>query len=115
MIRYCLLAIFWLSPTNADAASAAPPEFEKNVLPILQAKCLRCHGEKQQAGKLDMRTPAAMLRGGNTGPAYKPGNSTSSLLIELIEFNEMPPKKSDVPRVTKPELQLLREWIDSEK
>jgi hypothetical protein len=34
------------------------------------------------------------------------------LLIELIHFNEMPPKK-EMPRVTKEELELLRKWIDA--
>ena len=90
-----------------------PIDFEKAVLPMLEAKCIRCHGEKSRKGKLDMRTPELMLEGGNTGPAYVPGNSKKSLMIELIHFNEMPPKKVE-PRMTAEEFDLLKAWVDSQ-
>ena len=54
----------------------------------------------------------SMLTGGVTGPAIQPGNAQKSLLIELIHFNEMPPKK-ETPRIKKEELELLRTWIDA--
>jgi len=97
----------------ARAAEPAPPavDFKREVLPILEAKCISCHGAKKQ-GKLDLRTRDAMLKGGNTGPALEPGKPDKSLLIELIHFNEMPPKKSK-PRVTADELKLLKAWIET--
>ncbi|MSU44332.1 MAG: hypothetical protein EXS22_09925, partial [Pedosphaera sp.] len=58
------------------------------------------------------RSLDSMLTGGESGPAFKPGNAEKSLLIELIHFNEMPPKK-ETPRVTKEELELLRKWINA--
>lgn len=91
--------------------AADQPDFQRDVLPIFEAKCLRCHGEKKDA-KLDMRTMDALLTGGVTGPALKPGHAQKSLLIELIHHNEMPPKKA-TPRVTKEELELLRRWINA--
>ena len=47
----------------------------------------------------------------HTGPAFQKGNARKSLLIELIHYKEMPPKKES-PRVTAEELDLLRRWID---
>jgi hypothetical protein len=97
------------------AESGAPdraPSFEKDVLPIFEEKCIRCHGAKRRGGKLDMRTVEAMLEGGDTGPAFQKGNSRKSLLIELIHYKEMPPKK-ETPKVTAAELELLRKWIDT--
>lgn len=96
----------------AENRPAKAPDFGTDVLPIFEAKCLRCHGAKRRDGKLDMRTVAALLAGGVSGPAIKPGNAQKSLLIELIHFNEMPPKK-EPPRVTRMELELLRKWIDA--
>lgn len=93
------------------ARSAERPDFRREVLPIFETKCLRCHGEKKQDAKLDMRTVDALLTGGVTGPAIKPGNAQKSLLIELLHYNEMPPKR-EKSRVTKEELALLRRWID---
>lgn len=92
--------------------ATASPDFQRDVLPIFEAKCIRCHGAKKRDGKLDMRTMEALLAGGVSGPAIKPGNAQKSLLIELLHYNEMPPKK-EAPRVTKEELELLRKWINA--
>lgn len=92
-------------------AKPAPIDYERDVVPLLKAKCIRCHMPKKAGGKLDMTTMAAMLKGGSSGPAIEPGKADKSLLIELIHFNEMPPKKTQ-PRVTKEELKLLKTWID---
>ncbi len=97
---------------GADDKPAPAPSFREDVLPILDAKCVRCHGAQRRDGKLDVRTIEAMLTGGVTGPAIKPGNAKKSLLIELIHYNEMPPKRA-TPRVTKDELDLLRRWVDA--
>lgn len=91
---------------------AATPDFQRDVVPIFEEKCNRCHGAKRHGGKLDMRTIEALLIGGDTGPAIKPGNSKKSLLIELIHYKEMPPKK-ERSFVTADELELLRRWIDA--
>src|SRR4051812_18825513 len=76
MRPYAFLAVIaplsaaWLLPAGAAGpampASAVPPGplFSRDVLPVLQAKCLSCHGgEKQKAG-LDLRSKAAALKGG---------------------------------------------------
>jgi hypothetical protein len=96
----------------ADDTRQVAPDFKKDILPIFQEKCIRCHGGKKRGGKLDMRSLEALLTGGDTGPALKPGNAKKSLLIELIHYKEMPPKK-ETPVVTSTELDLLRQWIDS--
>lgn len=96
----------------AGAADPAMPDFKKDVLPVFEEKCIHCHGAKRKGGKLDMRTMEAMLEGGDTGPAFKPGNAKKSLLIELIHYKEMPPKKKGV-HVTPQELEMLRHWINS--
>ncbi len=96
----------------ADGASDLAPDFQKDVLPIFDAKCIRCHGGKRRGGKLDMRTMDSLITGGESGPAIKKGNARKSLLIELIHYKEMPPKK-ETPTVTQGELELLRKWIDA--
>ena len=108
------LLFFSLAEENvlAEDKPEAAPDFKKDVLPIFEEKCLRCHGAKRRGGKLDMRTLEAMLEGGDTGPAIKPGNAKKSLLIELIHYKEMPPKK-EKNFVTPAELELLRRWIDA--
>ena len=109
-----LLLLSSLAGVNARAEDKpqAAPDFQKDVLPVFEEKCIRCHGAKHRGGKLDMRTLEALLGGGDTGPALKPGNAKKSLLIELIHYKEMPPKKKG-PFITPTELELLRHWINS--
>jgi hypothetical protein len=97
--------------TQAVDVAEEKPEFQKHVLPILEAKCMRCHGARRRDGKLDLRTLESIRQGGVSGSAIKPGDATKSLLIELIHYNEMPPLKEQ-PRVTPAELKLLRTWIE---
>jgi len=108
------LMVCGLAPASvgADDKREAVLDFQRDVLPIFEAKCIRCHGAKKRDGKLDMRTLEALLAGGVSGPALKPGNAQKSLLIELLHYNEMPPKK-ETPRVTKEEITLLRNWINA--
>lgn len=103
-----------LATGNATAADKRETalDFQRDVLPIFEAKCLRCHGAKKRDAQLDMRTMDALLKGGVTSPAIQPGNAQKSLLIELLHYNEMPPKK-ETPRVTKAELELLRKWVNA--
>jgi hypothetical protein len=110
-----VFAALSLAPASNILAEDAPasPDFSEQILPLLSEKCIRCHGEKQKGGQLDMRTVESMLKGGVSGSAFKPGNSEKSLMIELIHFKEMPPKKDRGPRVTPEELLLLKAWIDA--
>jgi hypothetical protein len=116
LVCFLLISVVALSAFAAESdpapAKAGGPDFKKEVLPILEAKCLDCHGAKKKDGKLDLRTRDAMLKGGNTGAAIEPGKPDKSLLIELIHFNEMPPKKTK-PRVTADEMKLLKAWIEA--
>src|SRR5260370_42077108 len=68
--------------------------YETEVRPILKTHCLKCHGEgpKIRAGfRLDSR--AAVLRGGELGPAVSQGEPEESRLLQAIRYEdlEMPP------------------------
>ena len=95
-----------------DDKKPAPVDYKNDVAPMLDAKCVRCHKPQKADGKLDMTTRAAMLKGGISGPAIAPGSPDKSLIVELIHFNEMPPKNVKI-RVTKDELKLLKAWIEA--
>src|SRR6476659_971074 len=72
-----------------------PVDFEKDVQPLLAAKCFSCHGEEvQQSGlRLDRRQLA--LRGGDYGPVIVTGKSAESKLIKRVANGDgglqMPP------------------------
>jgi hypothetical protein len=92
-----------------DAIVPPPPSFEKEILPILVAKCHDCHGQDTQESQLDLRTLSEILRGGENGPAVVRGEPHSSLLIDLVATGQMPPGTDD--KLSSSELALLRRWI----
>src|SRR5262245_7825637 len=85
--------------SGADPAKAGPggrpPSFTRDIQPLFQAKCLRCHGGKVRRGGLDLRTLAAVREGGESGPAVVPGQPDRSPLYEKVHGGTMPPGKKD--------------------
>ncbi len=84
--------------------------FEKNVRPILLARCQGCHGPDKQKGGLRLDARATVLAGGTTGPAVVPGHPKESLLVDAINYGEtyqMPPKSKLPPE----EIATLTEWV----
>ena len=68
--------------------------FERQVKPILKAKCVKCHGgESKIRGGLRLTNRANLLKGGETGPAVSLKKPAESLLIDAINYRdlEMPP------------------------
>ncbi len=107
-----LLAWF---PT-ARAADRKPPDrvdFDSQIRPILQARCLNCHARGKYKGGLSMETREAVLRGGESGPAVVVGKSGESLLVELVSGADpdrrMPDKGDPLPAG---QVALLRAWVD---
>ena len=83
--------------------------FDSHVLPILQAKCVVCHGGRAKKGELDVRTVAALKMGGENGAAVVPGDLNASVLWEFVSSNKMPPGKSG--KLTAAEKKTIQDWI----
>jgi cytochrome c553 len=117
------LSIFFLLALLSGTVAAAPPVvpktarenadfFEKRVRPVLVARCFDCHGpDTENKAGLRLDSLAAMVRGGRSGPAIKPGNPDASLLVLAVRHDpatpEMPPKSKLPLR----ELADLAEWV----
>lgn len=88
---------------------------QHDILPIVLLRCAACHGRQRQAGGLDLRTVAAMRKGGASGAALVPGDPDGSLMIQRVESNACPPRelllKFFVRRPPSSEVEVLREWI----
>jgi len=78
---------------RADDAEAV---FETSIRPVLVASCFRCHGGERVCGGLRVNSRAALLEGGDSGPAIVPGNPNGSLLVQAIsrhpDVSAMPPE-----------------------
>ena len=87
--------------------------WEEDVLPILEAKCLQCHGESLQMSNLDLRTREGMLKGGDKGAAIVPGNAEESPLYGRVA-GLLEPKMpmAPLPPLTAEEVVVLKDWIN---
>jgi len=88
---------------------------QHDVIPIMLRHCTGCHGLRQKEEGLDLRTKAAMLHGGKSGPAIVPGKPAESLVIKRIHLAQMPPPnrlvEGSVKPVDKAETDVLTQWI----
>ena len=87
--------------------------WEAHVQPLLESRCLKCHGGAKKKGGLDLRSVGSILKGGEAGPAVVAGRPDESLLYELVQPGadpHMPPKGDPL---TSNEIGLLRVWIES--
>jgi len=92
----------------ASIGSADPPSFEKDIVPILEARCVSCHGAKTRKGRLRVDSVSALLAGGNSGPTVVSGSPERSPLVEKVLSGEMPPGKK---KLSADESARLRDWV----
>ena len=101
----------------AVSAQPAPPpagtvraDFARDVVPILERHCLRCHNSAKVEGGLLLESHEDLLRGGDSGAPLQPGRPDDSPLILQVEGRAKPkmPPKQDLP----PEdIAVLRAWV----
>ncbi len=102
--------LFALLPLALPPAAAADaPTFRKDIAPLFEARCLKCHGGPKARGDLKLTSRAALLAGGASGPAVKPGDANASLLFTHLRDRKMPPKDP----LAAAEINRVRRWIDA--
>lgn len=70
--------------------------YAKDIRPLFEASCFRCHGGQQQKGKLRLDSLESVLKGGEDGKVVVSGESKRSLLVAAVAQIDnkiaMPPK-----------------------
>lgn len=83
---------------NKAPAPATTPgvTYEKDIRPMFEASCFRCHGAQRPKAHLRLDSLEGALKGGEDGKVIVPGSSSQSLLVAAAaRVNEdvaMPPK-----------------------
>ena len=73
-----------------QAAAVSPPDFNRDIAPLIAKHCLECHNPATRKGKLDLTRKATAFAGGKN---IVPGKSAASVMWEVISENEMPKKR----------------------
>ncbi len=97
--------------TGAETFSPEQLEFfEKRVRPILVEHCHECHGSAKQKASLRVDSRAALLKGGDSGPALVPGKPGEGYFVDAINYGEMykMPPRGKLPAE---QIATLTEWV----
>ena len=89
-----LISLFTL--LLGTALQAAPPDFDKQIAPLLASHCIDCHRGAKPKGDFDLTRKAA-VRGKET------------TILERVAADEMPPKKP----LSAADKKLLKEWVEA--
>lgn len=94
--------------------AADPVDFKREVRPILEAYCLKCHGAEKPKGDLSLVTRAGAIKGGEKGSALVPGDPAKS---PLFTTTALPPDHDDVmppkgDKLSKGQQDILKSWIE---
>ncbi len=81
---------------------------------VLATRCYECHNATNASGGLDLSQRTAILKGGDSGPAFDAETPAESLVLERVSNGEMPPKKNGKARpLSKSESAALKTWMTS--
>jgi Protein of unknown function (DUF1553)/Protein of unknown function (DUF1549)/Planctomycete cytochrome C len=101
-------------PALASSQNSPQVSFDRDIRPILVARCLNCHGEKKQSGGLRLDAKSSAMRAGRGGPVIVAGKATESLLYLRVtapnDDQRMPPTGE---RLSLAEVSALKTWIDA--
>ena len=92
-----------------QSSQAATVSFTNDILPILQSRCVNCHGGNRTEKGLNITTYKDLMSGSENGPVVTPGNAADSLLVQMIVDQKMPKRG---PKLTPAQLQLITDWVN---
>ena len=126
LIALSALALAISAPAADVDVSKLPPAstqkdvtFAKDIKPIFDKSCVKCHGAEKPKAKLRLDNLEGVLKGSADNKVIEPGNSAKSILVHNVahlgeEDYWMPPpdNKDKIPPLTKDQIGLIRAWID---
>jgi hypothetical protein len=116
IMSWCLRSsglILALVGSASMAADPTPPDYARQIKPLLKGRCYACHGALEHKAGLRLDTGVSIRRGGDGGAAVEPGRPDESLLIDRVTATDpelrMPPEGAPLAAE---QVEALRAWIN---
>jgi uncharacterized membrane protein len=90
-------------------ASGAEVSFASAVLPMLQSRCINCHGGQRTEKGLNLNSYDGVMAGSENGPVVTAGDAANSTLAQMVANGKMPKRG---PKLTPDQVVLITAWID---
>ena len=103
--------------TTFPALALEEVSYKTDIRPIINDYCLSCHkpgGKGYKKSGLDMRTYKSLMKGTKFGTVIKPGDSYTSILIQVIDGRVHSSIKMPYGMdgsLAKGKIELLRKWV----
>jgi hypothetical protein len=99
---------------SAGLAAASDVDFVKEIKPILEKSCLKCHGPEKPKGGLRLDTLEGLTKGAKSGKVLVAGNAEESRLYEVVTLEKDDPDRmpNEGEPLNKLEQELLKDWIN---
>lgn len=96
------------------ASSVQAVDFDQDIRPLLEQRCVECHGTRKQKGELRLDAKVFAFKGGQDGAAILAGDAEKSPLYQRIvsmqDDARMPPKGDPLLPV---QIEKVKAWIQS--
>ena len=118
---WCYLAVLGILTFSTMALAETVPQeisYKKDVKPILHDYCLNCHepgGKGFEKSGLNMTTYQTLMKGTKFGSVIKPGDSFTSIFIQVIEGRVHSSIKMPYGMnggLAKENISILKKWVE---
>ena len=107
---YVILQSGQIPMAQLEAIPQADISYSKDVYPILESRCGKCHMGSFTSENLNMETYDSLMAGSQNGVVIVAGNAKESLLARKILKGEMPKRG---PKLTPAQVQIIIDWINA--
>jgi Tol biopolymer transport system component len=112
-----LIAFYALIPNGAFSrralAASAPPDYTKDVVPILKKNCIICHSHGAHKSGLVMDSYEALMKGGTHGSSIVPHDPNGSRLVAMLEGGLNPRMPLDDDPLSAHDIAIIKDWINA--
>ena len=99
-----------VAPATTPPATDSAVTFA-NVEPILDARCVGCHGDKEPKKGVNLTTYATVMAGGEEGPIVIAGKPEQSELVEVLQADHKPRMPFKQDPLTDEEIAKITDWV----
>lgn len=111
-----LVALTFLMMVS-HAQATGEVSYKNDIHPIFNDYCLNCHkpgGKGYKKSGLDLRTYKSLMKGTKFGTVVKPGDSYTSILVQVVEgrvHSSIKMPQGITGSLAKDKIELLRKWV----
>ncbi|MBI2947196.1 MAG: hypothetical protein HYY23_06085 [Verrucomicrobia bacterium] len=113
-MKNSLITAFGICLSSGVLSAQEKVDFVKDIQPIFEKTCVKCHGPEKQKGKLRLDSKDSTFKRASDSQVIVPGNAEKSDLYRRVTLpqsddDRMPNEGDPLPKA---QVDLIRDWIN---